>query len=286
MLKKRATLLFMQIALATVALAQAPTAHFKQITKAFDDTHSKTVLIAAHRGAHLEVPENSLPAFRKAIELGIDIIELDVRCTKDGVLVLVHDKTVNRTTNGTGDVDSFTFEEIRKLRLKHNGQLTNEQIPTLEEALKIAKGKILVDLDIKGEACLPAIMETIAQTKTENNVFFFVYEPLYAKIVKDKNPAFRTLVRTHRESQIDTVFNLVKAEAIHIDITHNTASAINKIKAKGARAWINALGDIDKRVVAGDTNAFGELLTNGANIIQTDQPALLKAWLISQKRYY
>ncbi len=65
-----------------------------------------------------------MPAFRKAIELGIDIIELDVRCTKDGKLVLMHDRTVDRTTNGRGPVDSFTFEEIRKLKLNFNGKIT------------------------------------------------------------------------------------------------------------------------------------------------------------------
>ncbi|WP_315823721.1 glycerophosphodiester phosphodiesterase family protein [Paraflavitalea speifideaquila] len=162
--------LLMQVATGS---GQEATDHFKKIQSAFLNTHSRVVLVAAHRGAHLEAPENSMAAFRKAIDLGIDIIELDVRCTKDGVLVCMHDKTVNRTTNGKGAVDSFTFEEIRQLRLKHNGQVTDEQIPTLEEALLLAKGKILVDLDIKAANCIEGIMATVEKRKRRIIAFSF-----------------------------------------------------------------------------------------------------------------
>ncbi len=104
------------ILLAVAAVAQQPTARFREIQQSFRNTDNSIVMIAAHRGAHLEDPENSLAAFRKTISIGIDIIELDVRCTKDGVLVCMHDKTVDRTTNGKGNVKDLSFDEIRKLR--------------------------------------------------------------------------------------------------------------------------------------------------------------------------
>lgn len=227
-----------------------------------------------------------MAAFRECIEMGIDIIELDVRCTKDGVLVLMHDRTVNRTTNGTGAVDSMTFNEIRKLRLKHKGNLTSEQVPTLEEALNLARGKILVDLDIKTADCTQTIMETVTKTNTVGLAFFFVPRAENAKFLKDKNPAFITLVRTRRESQIDSVYSVVKTEAVHIDPSHNTLTAVNKIKDNGGRVWINALGNVDRKAAAGNLAAFDEVLNNGANIIQTDQPALLMKYLKSKNLYH
>ncbi len=275
-----------QLALCLTLAAQSPDQHFQQITKAFRDPNSKTIMIAAHRGAHLEDPENSLTAFRKAIQLGIDFIELDVRCTKDGVLVLMHDRTVDRTTNGTGPVDQFTFEEIRKLRLKHNGKVTEEIVPTLEEALTLAKGKIMVDLDIKVATCVQTIMETVQRTKTENQCLFFVAQIEHVQFVKNNNPAFMVLMRTGSAGQVDGVFAAVKPEAIHIDPSHNTSATTGTIKSNGARAWINALGDVDREVVGGNVGALEKLLSNGANIIQTDQPALLKAYLVSKNLYY
>src|ERR1041384_6364020 len=114
----------------TFAKAQDNSDRFPIISKAFHDRSSKVIMIASHRGTHLEAPENSIAAFRKAIELGIDIIELDVRCTKEGIPVVMHDKTVDRTTNGKGKVEDLTLEQIKQLRLKHKGTLTDEKVPT------------------------------------------------------------------------------------------------------------------------------------------------------------
>lgn len=274
------------ICLAIAAVAQEPTARFREILKSFKEPGNSIVMIAAHRGAHLEDPENSMAAFRKSVELGIDIIELDVRCTKDGVLVLVHDKTVDRTTNGKGNVKDLTFEEIRKLRLKHNGQVTEEVVPTLEEALLYAKGKIMIDLDIKAADCIGSIMETVNKTNTADQCLFFVGEAEHAKMIKDKNPAFMTLLRTNSVKEATECFKTVKSDAIHIDESHNTVDVIKGIKANGARVWHNALGPVDKEVGAGNTAAFEKAVNTGANIIQTDYPALLKHFLISKKMYY
>lgn len=274
------------ILIAAAAVAQEPTVRFREIQAAFRNTNNSIVMIAAHRGAHLEDPENSMAAFRKTIDMGVDIIELDVRCTKDGVLVIMHDKTVDRTTNGKGNVKDFSFEEIRKLRLKHNGQLTEEIIPTLEEALTLAKGKIMIDLDIKGAECIEAIMDLVNRTNTADQCLFFVGEAEHVKMLRKKNPAFMTLLRTNSAKEVTEAFKTVKSDAIHIDDSHNTVDVIKSIKAHGARVWNNALGDIDKEVKAGNTAAFEKSISTGANIIQTDYPALLKQFLISKKLYY
>lgn len=264
--------------------AQNAAAKFEQLNKDFLTASSPKVLIAAHRGAHLDAPENSLKGFQQTIDMGIDIIELDVRCTKDGQLVVIHDKTVNRTTNGQGAVDSFTFDEIRKLKLMFNGKPTDQRIPALREALLLAKGKILVDLDIKSASCIEKIMQEVKETGTENTCFFFVGEAQHVTMLKQRDAKFRTLLRTHSEKEAREALAVVKPEAIHIDPSHHTEETVAFIKQHGARVWINALDDVDKKAAGGNPAAFEEVLEKGANIIQTDQPALLKKYLEETKR--
>ena len=93
-----------------------------------------TLQVIAHRGGPTQAPENTLAAFRNAISLGVDWLEFDVQMTKDGALVVIHDETVDRTTNGTGAVRDLTLEEIRSLDA---GQ--GEKVPTFEEVLQLAK---------------------------------------------------------------------------------------------------------------------------------------------------
>lgn len=284
MSKKILSVLLLQVLLVTIASAQE-TSRFKQINKAFLEPNSKIIMIASHRGTHNDFPENSMAAFKRGIELGIDVIELDVRHTKDDSMIVMHDGTVDRTTNGKGKVSDLTFEEIRKLRLKFKGQLTDEQVPTLEEALNLARGKILVDLDIKTDR-VPQIMKVVDRTQTASTTFFFLGRGIYAKMVKEKNPAYRTLVRGHKAADVDSIFAVTKTEALHIDPSFYTPDVTAKIKNNHARIWINALGEVDKKAAAGDLEAYGELLKNGANMIQTDYPALLMQYLKSKHLYY
>lgn len=261
------------------------TARFKQINEAFLNPNSKVILICAHRGAHNDYPENSLASFKKAIDLGLDIFELDIRATKDDSLVIMHDRSVDRTTDGHGDVANMTFEEIRKLHLKFNGNVTDEKVPTLEEALNIAKGKILVDLDIK-VAKWPEILAVVTRTQAKNSVFALVYQPVYGKMIKEQSPGFRTLIRTNSEAAVDSLFKVTGTEAVHIDNRHNTVAVTAKIKAHGARAFINALDDADKKVATGDLDAYDEDIKNGANIVQTNYPAQLMQYLKKKGLYY
>lgn len=109
----------------------------------------RRVLRIGHRGAAGHAPENTLAAIRKGIALGVDFVEVDVRRTEDGVLVVLHDETVNRTTNGKGRVDRLCLRDIEKLNAG-NG----EHIPTLEEVLKVAAGEtgLMLELKIRGAA--------------------------------------------------------------------------------------------------------------------------------------
>lgn len=117
---------------------------------------SQNIQIAAHRGDSKNFPENTMHAFKSAFDKGADYIELDLHQTKDGVVVVIHDSTLDRTTNGTGRVSDYSYEEIRKL------DAGGSYIPTLEEVLVLAKekkGKIMAE--IKSPEVYPGINERV-----------------------------------------------------------------------------------------------------------------------------
>ncbi len=145
-MKQFGILLFLMLLLGCIK-DDSDSPHFVQLTLEQKTTQLKNptddyVLVASHRGDWQNYPENSLAALQSCIDLGVDIVEIDVRKTKDGHLVLMHDSDVNRTTNGTGSVSTKTLAEIKQLLLiNHNGRLSTERVPTLKEAMELAKEK-------------------------------------------------------------------------------------------------------------------------------------------------
>lgn len=128
----------------------------ERILQHWQSPSSDYVMVVAHRAAFMEngqiiLPENSLPAIAYAIALGVDMVELDIRATKDGRFVILHDATVDRTTNGSGAVKDMTYAELRELRLidEVTGELTEYRVPSLEEVYALVKDQIMVNLDPK-----------------------------------------------------------------------------------------------------------------------------------------
>ena len=111
------------------------------------------IVVVSHRGNHIDAPENSLDAIREAIRVGANYAEIDLRLSKDGTVVIMHDGTVDRMTNGKGKVENFTLAEISALTLKdHRTGADPLHPPTFEQILEIARGKINLYLDIKDGA--------------------------------------------------------------------------------------------------------------------------------------
>jgi glycerophosphoryl diester phosphodiesterase len=107
------------------------------------------VMVVAHRGDWRNAPENSMLAFKNAAAMGVDVVELDLNKTKDGVIIIMHDQTIDRTTSGKGKPADYTFEEISKLGLRNGlGRVTYNHIPTLKDVMLALKGKnVMVNLD-------------------------------------------------------------------------------------------------------------------------------------------
>lgn len=126
----------------------------------------------AHRGASAYAPENTIAAFDKAVEMKADYIEIDVQRSKDGKLVLIHDTTVDRTTDGSGKVGNLTFKELRDLDAGSwkGEQFAGAQIPTFDEILDRYHGKIGILIELKAPELYPGIEENVAKELKERNL--------------------------------------------------------------------------------------------------------------------
>jgi glycerophosphoryl diester phosphodiesterase len=149
----------------------------------------KKILIGAHRGAMCHAPENTLAAFEKAIAFGTYRIEFDVRRCQDGPLVVIHDATVDRTTDGTGPVANFTLEALKRLRV---GGEAAETIPTFQEALQSLKGRARLLVEIKDAGIAEDVVAQIADAGMEDTctIASFLEDELLR--VKHCNPNLAT----------------------------------------------------------------------------------------------
>ncbi|AYN68598.1 glycerophosphodiester phosphodiesterase [Euzebyella marina] len=265
------------VTLIAVACKSAPQANsLKNIQAEFQDSASNKVLVAAHRGAHLDNFENSIASTLKCIELGVDIVEVDVRTTKDGHLVLMHDSSVDRTTNGSGKVEDLTLKQIRSLRLKDpSGKLSKETVPTFEEFLRVTKGKIMVDIDMKTDN-VEGIVSALKTTGTLDEVFYFDNDYHQLNRVKELHATAQIMPRAYSLQMVDSAITQFSPPVVHIDDKFYTQEVVDFIEKKQSRVWINTLGDLDKEIAKGNgLVAIKEAVQYGANIIQTDEPEKL-----------
>ena len=235
--------------------------------------YSDRVLVVSHRADWRNAPENSLQGIRNCIDMGVDMVEIDLKKTKDGHLVVMHDKTINRTMTGKGNAEDYTLAELKAMRLKNGaGCKTRHQIPTLEEVMLLCKGKIMVNID-KG---------------------YDYFQEAYA--VLDK-VIFMPIVNLHKEGA-EKIINDYQShmkpaayELVFNDDNEEMLRLIRKVRDSGAKLFINSLwpelcgGHDDDRAVElhQPDESWGWILNQGAKLIQTDRPALLLEYLRKKK---
>jgi glycerophosphoryl diester phosphodiesterase len=134
------------------------------------DVKDSYVYIVAHRGDWRDAPENSVEALQDAQKLGADAVELDLKRSRDGELVVMHDPTVDRTTTGRGPVSTYSLSDLKRLKLRAaTGHPTAHTIPTFEEELQAAKGQMVLDID-QGWDFFPDVLRTVRSTGTVDQV--------------------------------------------------------------------------------------------------------------------
>lgn len=278
------------------AFALSAQENAKALVRELNDADSKKVLVVAHRGDWRNAPENSLQAFKNCIEMGVDMIEIDLKKTKDGHLVIMHDNTIDRTTDGTGKPSDYTLEEIRKFHLKNGlGRPTLHPVPTLEEVLNLAKGKILINID-KGYDYFKEAYALLEKTGTVDQVVIKSGHP-YEKVKAENGEVLDKVIympivnldRPGAEEMIDGYKALkpVAMECCFSTVTPDVLRLLKKVKENGSKIWLNSLWpslnaghDDDRAVEMGqEDEAWGWLLEQGASLIQTDRPARLIDYL-------
>ena len=188
--------------------------------------HAQTKIIA-HRGFSNVAPENTLIAFQKAIEIGADYYELDVHQTKDGVLVVIHDKTIDRTcsNNKTGKISELNICELQDIRVglssKFGKKFSAEKIPTLKEALELARNKIGVCVEIKTEGIESQVVKLLDELDMINQIIIFSFSHKSLLMIKELNSEIRTLLLVNY-ANIKTLDFVNKINANAIGVGYNT----------------------------------------------------------------
>lgn len=255
------------------------------------------ILVAAHRGDWRNAPENSLRAFESAAAMGVDIVELDLKKTKDGVLIIMHDKTIDRTTNGKGKPEDYTLAELKALRLKNGmGRITDHTIPTLAEVMTALKGKVMVNLD-KSYEYFNEAFTIVKETGTLRQAIFKAEAPyaevqqrypgiqdsvLYMPVINLDKPLAREIAMDYLKYSTPYAFEFCFEKDTSALISDNVF-----IRKTGAAIWINSLwaslnaGHHDDRAVEqGNTkDSWQWLIDHGATMLQTDRPRELIEYL-------
>lgn len=253
------------------------------------------VFIAAHRGDWRKFPENSVRAFESCIAMDIEIAELDVRRTKDGELVIMHDDTVDRSTTGRGKVADLTLAEIRALHLRNGlSHRTPFTVPTLREVLQATRGRILLNLD-KAYPHFREVVALLEETGTLDDALMKGERPV-ADALRENGDllakvAYMPVIDLRKPGAARDghdwlrLGHPVALEIVFDRWTPEVAELFAACRAKGVRIWVNTLwpelaGGLSDDLALDDPDAkYGVLLERGVTMFQTDRPEVLRAYL-------
>ncbi len=213
------------------------------------------MILTGHRGAAELEPENTRLSIQKAIDLGVDQVEIDVHLTRDQHLVVIHDATVDRTTDGQGAVADFTLEEVKRLDAGKG-----ERIPTLQEVIDLVRGKVVLQIELKGPDTAEPVVRTVEQNNIENEVLLtsFVHERLREARQLNPSLALGALWSNPPADACEQAIDM-GAEAIHIQYQNIDAQLVQKAHAHGLmiRAWNPDTVEEIQRVIDLGVDAVG-----------------------------
>ncbi|MCD8538347.1 MAG: glycerophosphodiester phosphodiesterase family protein [Leadbetterella sp.] len=223
-------------------------------------------------------PENSIEGFEYVLNHTPAFFEIDPRLTKDSVIVLLHDATLDRTTNGTGKLADYTWEEVKKLRLKDaDGNLTPHRIPTLQEAMDWAKGRTVLNLD-KKDVPMQMITEIIRKNKADTYMMVTVHTAEQALFYYRDNPkrmmsAFVKTEEAMKEYEAAGVPWKNMIAYIGSENKPENKKMYDLLHARGVRCMISAAPVYDKlKNPKARAEAYRNIFSAGADILESDLP--------------
>ena len=280
--------------------ASAPASRAEGIVAEIHNPSSRKVLVACHRGDWRNYPENSLAAIESVIGMGADIVEIDLALTSDSVLVVCHDRTLNRTTTGKGLIAEIPYDSVQRCFLKSgHGVATSHRMPTLREALELCKDRIVVNID-KGYQYYDLVQRLSEELGVTGQLLIkgkspvadvaakfsrYEHNMMYMPIIDILKPKGQALFAEYREKGIVPLAYEICWDRPAPEVE----TCMREVVAGGSKLWVNSLwaslcgGLDDDRAFDGDPAAvYGKLVDMGATMIQTDRPELLISYLRSR----
>lgn len=208
----------------------------------------------AHRGASRIAPENTLAAFNKAIEIGVDAVELDLHGTADGEIVVIHDPSLDRTTNLRGPVNQTTLKTIKQADAGSwfNQQFTGEPVPTLTEALECITGKTMAVLEIKDSLIPEVVVEKVRDMNTLEQVVIISFHVSVLQTVRQLEPRIPTgyLIGSNNGNtnpiQLCQQVSSLGSSLLNVDHHLITAEFAQEVCRRGITLWSWTVDDVDQ----------------------------------------
>lgn len=234
-------------------------------------------IVIAHRGDHVEVPENTIASFEHAIKNTVDYVEIDLRTTKDSVLVIMHDNTVDRMTNGTGKVSDLTFAQLTRLSVidKAKDSTKKYPVPIFEDVLKTCRNKIHIYLDYKS-ANVAQTYQLIKKYGMEDQIIVYINAPSQYTDWRKIAPEMPLMLSLPNDVKTpDDLNRFLLATPVTLldgDYSDYTPAVFQSAVKAGIPAWPDIQGP-------NEANNWAIAIKMGFRGLQTDHPAALIEYL-------
>jgi glycerophosphoryl diester phosphodiesterase len=237
---------------------------------------NKHVVVISHRGEHLHHPENTMAAFEAAYHAGADFFEVDIRTTSDGKLVLMHDGSAERTARVKEDISKMTFEQVRALDAgsKFSPEFKGTQVPTFDEALAFAEGKMGIYMDCK-HASAKDLVDAVHAHHMQDHVVVYCGRQL-CKGIQELEPAMKLMPESRNAMSAKSLIEDLGLKVMAFDANDFKEDVIAIAKAAQVEIYVDRLGPADNEAT------WQDAIDRGADGIQTDKPAELAAYLRSK----
>lgn len=204
----------------------------------------RPIEIVVHRGAHREAPENTFAAMRKAVDQGAAYIEIDLSVSSDGVLYCLHDKTLDRTTNGDGEIAhrSSTYIDTLDAGSWFSPAFRNERVPRVTDLIREFRGKIKFYFDVK-EADIDQLISMIRTEKLENDCFVWFSDNEKAKVLMDKAPDIPVKMNAGSPAEIRKLLTTCRPQVIESDAAHITVEMLATCRKNNLKLMASLLRD-------------------------------------------
>jgi glycerophosphoryl diester phosphodiesterase len=240
-------------------------------------------VVIAHRGNHIAAQENTLAAFQNAINVGADYVEIDLRTSKDSQLVIMHDGTVNRMTNGIGKVSDLTWAELKQLKVieKNHPEWPEQSIPLFSEVLKLCKGKINIYLDFKN-ADVNASYQALKKAGMQHSVIVYINAAHQLAEWKKIPPQIPLMVSlpdsVQSAAQLNNFLDQYKIQLLDGSYKDYTVELVNAARAKNIPVWP------DIQSATEGPEQWEKAINVGITGLQTDHPEAMVNYLKNKKR--